>query len=570
MLRPRGTTNNGTTRFASSDNNGLGPSKLGGRFSSSSSKTKSTISLLSLVFMLLAFVFGMVVQNYFHAMSHLASSSPPLPVSSSSLLVPPGISSFVKDSALLAPDSSSSSSSSIPAAFDDMIRRAQTQRRHCQALKLNQVESLEGLNDHNAHLSHFGLLDFLDHRYEDLVARQQQQDPYPYQCVLPPEQECEETQFTVIFMAYNPDRLKKMYNQIFKMTSDFGNLVKEVVVVWNGDRRVEDTNLGQSLVDLTKVKPVRISYPLQAGFPNDLFNRYHPRLGITTKAIMYYDDDGPFYSYKAVLGGFEMWKRNSNAQIGAMARKLDLNRRQEKERLSILNGIGDRNFISHCPTDELRYNFNEFAQFGAKMVLPSGSFLHSNYLACLWHPVFTELRQYVQQHPVNPDDGTVSAMVSHLAGRAPKVYSRRINEAQENGQRRLLENEERVAENESVLPSRVNGTTMRWKNMDDDDDDDVADHVVIDTTTSSQTRRRLMDGINWDAGGDHEKKHDWGKLRSDAANSLIRYFGSVNSGSIGWCYGTQYQQGEYCQPDQARVGQLPWLKPDHTAKDMCP
>ena len=68
----------------------------------------------------------------------------------------------------------------------------------------------------------------------------------------------------------------------------------------------------------------------------------------------------------------------------------------------------------------------------------------------------------------------------------------------------------------------------------------------------------------------HQKKHDWGKLRSDAANSLMRYFGSINSGSIGWCYGTPYQQGEYCKPDQAKVGQLPWLKPDHTPKDTCP
>jgi hypothetical protein len=555
---------------SAADNNGISPSKLGIRIGAGSSSKKSVVSLVTLFFMLLAFFFGMVVQNYFHAMSALASA--PLSVSSSSLLSSPEILySSAKDPVLLAADCSRSRSSTVPAAFDDMIRRSRTQQRNCHALGLNQVESLEGLNDHDAHLSQFGLLDFLDHRYEDLVGeQQQQQNSYPYQCDLPPEQECEETQFTVIFMAYNPDRLKKMYNQIFKMTSDFGNLVKEVVVVWNGERRLDETKLGQSLVDLTKVKPVRISYPLQAGFPNDLFNRYHPRLEITTKAIMYYDDDGPFYSYNAVLGGFELWKRNSNAQIGAMARKLDLNHRQEEERLRILNGVGDRNFISHCPTDELRYNFNEFAQFGAKMVLPSGSFLHSNYLACLWHPVLTELRQYVQQHPVNPDDGTVSAIVSHLAGRAPKVYSRRINESQENGKRRLMEHQERAAVNESEVSSSANGTTTLWKNLEGDDTD-TADNAVVETiTTSSQTRRRLMDGINWDAGGDHEKKHDWGKLRSDAANSLIRYFGSVNSGSIGWCYGTKYQQGEYCQPDQARLGQLPWLTPEHTAKDVCP
>lgn len=546
MLRPRaGTTNNGTTgRLASLDTTSKLP-VLNARNNNNNSR-KSAIPLLSLFSMLLAFAFGMIVQNYFHVMmSHSNDNDVGSSSSSSS-------------------SSTGRSNGIIPAAFDDMIRRARTQQRHCHALGLNQEESFKGFNDHDAHLAQFGLLDFLDHRYEDAA-----NTAYPYQCILPPEQECEETQFTVIFMAYNPDRLQKMYNQIIKMittTDDFGKLVKEVVVVWNGDKRVEDTKLGQALVDMTKVKPVRISYPLQSGFPNDLFNRYHPRLGISTKAIMYYDDDGPFYSYKAALGGFELWKRNSNAQIGAMARKLDLNGRQEEERLSILNGIGDRNFISHCPKDEIRYNFNEFAQFGARMVLPSGSFLHSNYLACLWHPVFTELRQYVQQHPVNPDDGTVSAIVSHLSGRAPKVYSRRINESQENaGQRRLLEDQETVTVKESS--SRVNNSTnMRWEGIDHDGDGDI----VIERHATSQTRRRLMDGINWDAGGDHAKKHDWGKLRSDAANSLSRYFGSVNSGSIGWCYGTQYQQGEYCKPDQARVGILPWLKPDHTAKDTCP
>jgi hypothetical protein len=352
------------------------------------------------------------------------------------------------------------------------------------------------------------------------------QDTYPYKCHLPPETECDEKQFTVIFMAYNPDRLQKMFSQIKKMLSgpDFASLVAEVIIVWNGEREIEETQLGQTMVQYTQNHPLRISYPLKAGFPNDLLNRYHPRLEVKTKAIMYYDDDGPFYSYEATLGGFELWKRNSNAQIGAMARKLDLGRRQLEESKSILNGPGDRFFISQCPTDSLDYNYREFANFGARMVLPSGSFLHSNYLCFLWHPIFEEIRQYVRQHPVNPDDGTVSTLVSQLAGRAPKVYSRRVN-------------------------------------MNDDGDS---------TTKREEGRRRLMDGINWDKAGGHSKKMDWGRLRRDAANSLARYFGSINSGSLGWCYGTEYQKGEYCKPDMAKVGMLPWMKPDHTPRDTCP
>ena len=496
---------------------------------------RPVISLTSMFSLLLAFVLGIATQNYFHGI--MVASSP-------QLQPPQGRAPIIATPSVL--------SSGVPIALDGMIRRAQTHQQHCQALGLNKVKDWKGLNDHDVHLTQYGFLEFLKDYQGD--------DSYPYTCELPPEQECSETQFTVIFMAYNPDRLKKMYNQIVTMIgNDFQGLVKEVVVVWNGARSVEETELGKQLVDLTKRQPVRISYPLQAGFPNDLFNRYHPRLAITTKAIMYYDDDGPFYSYKATLGGFELWKRNSNAQIGAMARKIDFSPRQQEERSNILNGPGDRFFVSHCPTDEVRYNFNEFAQFGAKMVLPSGSFLHVNYLACLWHPIFQELRQYVQNHPVNPDDGTVSAIVAQLSGRAPKVYSRRINESQEQNRRLLLQDDQ----DDDVGP--FTSQSYRWNGQHGNHTDDEASQFM-----ERHHHRRLMDGINWDAGGDHQKKHDWGKLRSDAANSLMRYFGSINSGSIGWCYGTPYQQGEYCKPDQARVGQLPWLKPDHTPKEPCP
>jgi hypothetical protein len=373
---------------------------------------------------------------------------------------------------------------------------------------------------------------------------------------LPPENECGETQFTVIFMAYNPERLRKMYNQVFKMVNDpeFAPLVAEVLIVWNGERHVDETPMGKALVDLGRTKPVRISYPLKEGFSNDLMNRYHPRLAIQTKAIMYYDDDGPFYSYKATLGGFELWKRNANAQIGAMARKLDLGKRQAQEKKALLNGPGDRFFISQCPTDNLFYNFNEFANFGANMVLPSGSFLHSNYLCFLWHPLFDDIRQYVRQHPVNPDDGTVSVLVSQLGGRAPKVYSRRINESKDKEEDETQRQQRRrrlLLDDEAVDLELIH---------EEEEEDEQLEH------------RRLMDGIDWDRskGGQGAKKNMWGKLRSDAANSLIRYFGSINSGSIGWCYGTPYQNGEYCQPEMAKAGQLPWLKNDHTARDVCP
>lgn len=267
--------------------------------------------------------------------------------------------------ALTSPKKSDQSQGDGLDQFQGMIDRANEMHQHCQQINTDHQVDLN-LNNHTAHLPQFGILK----AFEDYKANP---TSYPYKCQLPPENECGETQFTVIFMAYNPDRLDKLYNQIVKMLTDkeFSKLVREVIVVWNGERHVEETKLGQTMMDLGKKLPFRISYPLKAGFPNDLMNRYHPRLEVKTKGIMYYDDDGPFYSYKATLGGFELWKRNSNAQIGAMARKLDVNKRQaiEKvERAAEGKTDADRFFVSHCPGDDLQYNYFEMANFGANMV----------------------------------------------------------------------------------------------------------------------------------------------------------------------------------------------------------
>ena len=447
---------------------------------------------------------------------------------------------------------------SLPVAFDGLIQRAKKQQTHCRDLGLNDPNHPYETNGHTAHLSSFGFL----HDLEQYAAREELPNA-EWECVLPPEVECGESQFTVIFMAHNPERVSKMLNQIRVFQQDFNGLVKEVVVVWNGPSpKVLQTNpLGKQLLQNPLV---RVEYPLEHGFPNDLFNRYHPRLDIKTKAILYYDDDGPFYSYQAIVGGFELWKRNANAQVGAMARKLDFSPRQlteqEETTGSSSSSVGggnnspllrDRFFVSHCPNDQIRYNYNEFAQFGAKMVLPSGSFLHSNYLSCLWHPLFQPLRTYIQEHPVHPDDGTVSMLIAQMSGRAPKVYSRRIN-------------------NKEPVPSTAAVRRRLLQEWPPEDTTHNATLIMSEEIHNNDNHRRLMDGINWDAPGAHAQKMDWGKLRTDVANSLARYFGSVNSGSLGWCYGTKYQHGESCQPDQAKVGMIPWLNPDHTIQTACP
>mmetsp|Transcript_8565 Transcript_8565/g.24636 ORF Transcript_8565/g.24636 Transcript_8565/m.24636 type:complete len:607 (+) Transcript_8565:174-1994(+) len=494
-------------------------------------------------------------------------------------------------------------SDAFPDPFQRVLDRAYLHAHHCHSIDSSMAVSADAhvpvdklssssssspsplYNNHTAHLPPFGIISALE-KYKAEVsgtttASASSSDAfksYPYQCQLPPEYECDETKFTVIFMAYNPDRLDKMYNQALKFVKDpeFAPYVQEVLIVWNGARDVEETNLGQALVDATKQYPIRISYPLKAGFPNDLMNRYHPRLQVQTKAIMYYDDDGPFYSSKATLAGFELWKRNANAQIGAMARKLDLGDRQREERQSILNGPGDRFFVSHCNRrresaanlgepfigDELWYNYHEFANFGANMVLPSGSFLHSNYLCFLWHPAFEEIRKYVRAHPVNPDDGTVSTIVAQLSGRAPKVYSRRINV--DKGGRRLMS----VGDDADVYEEEYYDENYH----EHDEQQQQPTLQRMDSAIIDGNHRNLMEGIDWDHAHPHQsdQKNKWGRLRSDAANSLTRYFGSINSGSIGWCYGTPYEKDEYCKPEMAKVGMLPWMNPDHTPKQSCP
>jgi len=82
-------------------------------------------------------------------------------------------------------------------------------------------------------------------------------------------------------------------------------------------------------------------------------------------------------------------------------------------------------------------------------------------------------------------------------------------------------------------------------------------------------------GICWDCGsGMTEKKQIWADLRSQAINTLMRYFGSINSGSIGWCeQGSEFydpQKDGRCNPVMAKQGQLSWMKPDGTPKDTCP
>jgi hypothetical protein len=486
----------------------------------------------------------------------------------------------------------------LPLALQSVLDRARHYQGHCQhVVTQQQVEqpqpqhSKKAVNASrltNVDLPAFGIIAALEHyATSTMTTTTTPDDPtiiqYEYQCQLPPETECQETQMTVIFMGYNPDRLQMMKHQIHSMLhySDWQALVYEIVLVWNGPRKIDESKVGKLLLhyQTTFSTKFRIFYPLLEGFDNDLMNRYHPRFQIKTKAILFYDDDGPFYSHAAVLGGFELWKRNANAEIGAMARKIDISARQEMEKKGILNGIGDRFFVSHCGSgcggsDKVVYNYHFFAQFSANMALPSGSIFHSNYLCWIWHPALAEVRQFVKDHPVHPDDVTVSMIISQLAGRAPKVYSRRINMEQDSSTTKNNEKQEETPNDEGkaqqvrqqrkgrrrrLLLSESLETGNNWNTTTDVDWESQLEEERL--LLQHHGRRKLL----WE-------QQDWGKMRREAVNSLVSYFGSLNSGSIGWCYGTPWQVngGEECNPDQAKIGMLPWMQPDHTPKTTCP
>lgn len=495
---------------------------------------------------------------------------------------------------------------SLPPGFDSMLTRALHHTNQCRSLQdANDFGGFDTRtimpfhNDSVVALPAFGIVNALQSYFS---ASKETQPDWPI-CTMPPLEECYETQLTAVFMAYNPDRLGITMKEIKKMLNPtaFQNLVKEVILVWNGDRHIDESKDGIAMLAYasTEHSALRIVYPLKMGFPNDLMNRYHPNVvQPTTKALLYYDDDGPFYSFEAIQSGFELWKRHSTAQIGAMARQLTYGARQQTEQIDILGASetsgkksrpADNKFVSHCTNvdDQVSYEFRFFANYDANMVLPSGSMLHANYLCFLWHPALAEIRKFVLGHPVHPDDITVSMIVSQLAGVAPRVYSRRLEKymplsssssstakatKKKKHRRKLLE----------YTPTKNDEDKTIFVDEHDDDDDQQQLQEDEDPTqmgiipmSELQRHRSLMFSICWDCGsGMTEAKEYWAQLRAGAVNSLVRYFGSLNSGSIGWCtpdspYYNAKKDGR-CDPSMAKQGWLHWMDPDGSPKQTCP
>jgi hypothetical protein len=265
--------------------------------------------------------------------------------------------------------------------------------------------------------------------------------------------------------------------------------------------------------------------------------------------------------------------------MGAMSRNFIDSARQRTELQSLLalptSTPRDKLFVSHCTNmdDFVEYDYHYFANYDAHMVLPSGSMLHANYLCFLWHPVLEPIREFVRAHPVHPDDATVSMIVSQLAGRAPRTYSRRLNRP----------SEEDVAKYQNVLRQQGNlraaeGGRRLSATERDAFETELERYQGLIPLSELQRRRSLMFNFDWDAKHGNSKeaaefKAYWAALRTNAINSIVRYFGSISGGSTGWCENTPFYNEKTsgrCRPEMAKIGWLPWMEADGSPKQSCP
>lgn len=278
--------------------------------------------------------------------------------------------------------------------------------------------------------------------------------------------------------------------------------------------------------------------------------------------------------------GFELWKFNSDVQMGSMARNIrfpskrmdalqneasdiaahlykddawqthvhpydTVNVRAKMEEHN-LSETGYPEFTPICHEqsgDVVQYNYFVFPHFKAHMSLPSGSILHRNYLCFVWHPAFEELRQFILDHPTHPDDMTISTLVSHLIGKPLRTFPRKIKSPPSN---------ENVETNRRLLETST-------AEIDDTDA----------TEDSLPRRRRLL----W-------QQKDWGNMREEAIDSIVGYFGSINPGSVGWCAGTEYQKGAEGKGNMRYdcissknppplLTQIPWMNEGGLGHDEC-
>lgn len=454
--------------------------------------------------------------------------------------------------------------------FESIIQRVQWTKQQCDDIPANQrntvQKKLEAATDLPLLLEGGvapALQTWLQNSSSDAAATATSRE-YPT-CYLPPSKSCNVTTYTLIIMSHTTERLQTFMDPMSSMVDSWPGMT-EVIIVWNSPRDTltnvvneKEKEYANKLLswDTDTTHPVRIFFSLEHGLTNNLLNRYHPKVKPKNEAVMYFDDDGPFWSKEAMIdGGLELWKRNSNVQVGGFPRNVRFlsSRMKELEKVGLQqsidlivkdqtnvgvdDGTGPPQFTPLCRNvtgDIVEYNYFVFPDYAAHVLLPSGTFLHRNFLCFIWHPAFEELREYVLTHKTHPDDMTVSTLVSHLAGKAPRTFPREVEVKKS---RRLL----------SETVSVDNDTTAEEYEQHQPD----------------RSHRRLL----W-------KQKNWGIMREEAINSILGYFGSIHPGTVGWCAGTNYQQVNrrgvpfVCRPEKPTLDLVPWLQDGGVGRNQC-
>lgn len=459
--------------------------------------------------------------------------------------------------------------------FESIIQRVQWTKQQCDDIPANQrntvQKKLEAATDLPLLLEGGvapALQTWLQNSPSDAAATATSRE-YPT-CYLPPPKSCNVTTYTLIIMSHTTERLQTFMDPMSSMVDSWPGMT-EVIIVWNSPRDTltnvvneKEKEYANKLLswDTDTTHPVRIFFSLEHGLTNNLLNRYHPKVKPKNEAVMYFDDDGPFWSKEAMIdGGLELWKRNSNVQVGGFPRNVRFlsSRMKELEKVGLQqsidlivkdqtnvgvdDGTGPPQFTPLCRNvtgDIVEYNYFVFPDYAAHVLLPSGTFLHRNFLCFIWHPAFEELREYVLTHKTHPDDMTVSTLVSHLAGKAPRTFPREV---------------------EVKKSRRLFSETVSLQEEDVDNDTTAEEYEQY---KSDRSHRRLL----W-------KQKNWGIMREEAINSILGYFGSIHPGTVGWCAGTNYQQVNrrgvpfVCRPEKPTLDLVPWLQDGGVGRNQC-
>jgi hypothetical protein len=462
--------------------------------------------------------------------------------------------------------------------FESIIKRVKWTKAQCNNTLVSERNSLKKFQAATdlPMLQEGGVADALERWLEENPLSSSTNHNASSTCYLPPPKSCHTTTYTLIIMSHTTERLTVFMDPLKSMIDTWPGLT-EVIIVWNSPREIltnaiiknDDKNdkegkFATQLLqwDQDPSHPLRIFFSLEKGLTNNLLNRYHPKLEPINDAVMYFDDDGPFWSKEAmVYGGLELWKRNSDVQVGGFPRNVrylsDRMKEMQKTNLQASIDIITRDKYDYVdeihPTftpicrnvtgDHVEYNYFSFPDFAGHILLPSGTYIHRNYLCFIWHPAFDELREWVISHKTMPDDMTVSTLVSHLSGKAPRTFPREVKDAT---RRRLLSSESSIS-----IPSH--------------DDDSIDNEFIMQLHPPDASHRRLL----W-------KQKGWGNMRLEAINSIVGYFGSIHPGTVGWCGGTPYMKHNdrgvpfVCHPEAPTLDLIPWLTEGGVGSNQCP